>query len=443
MPEPIGFVARCFAPRLSLVWTALTACGFALSALSPSVVRTVPWLDSVSVDDRLLLGVLFGVPSLGVLVGASQWLVIRQYVPNATWWIAATMVGMSAWFDVLLFPIETAVAGYHSVLRDSLAGTLLGLSQWLVLHRKGGWAAIWPVATPIATILSSELYVYLVEPILWLANWVTPARLWGDGVVFVGFQASRGLVYGAVTGLTLRCALPASPDLHALRTTARDGLKGDGAIRTPSRRNHVWRRWICLTELGGIAAAAWVLGMWIVALAFESTGSDGLRRTLGAGFGVALALVQWRLLREYIPNSHAAWAWATAIGSAAAVDIGSMLSARVARLLASVNSWNSDLNLSGSLLQAGADAIPFGAIAGGILGGCQWIVLRKAGVRWGPWLGSCVVGSTFGAVGVALLPASPFGEYFPAIELGLWSLAFGVSTGIPLATALSRRMTPE
>lgn len=99
--------------------------------------------------DNDFTGVLF-FSSLGVMTGLAQWLVVvRWHIRQAGWWILATAIG---WPTGLFAGI--AVASWVNVGNEQagiavwiVLGAALGLTQWLVLRNKVQHAEWWILAS--------------------------------------------------------------------------------------------------------------------------------------------------------------------------------------------------------------------------------------------------------------------------------------------------------
>jgi hypothetical protein len=119
----IGFTANVIVVNL----LGATSLGEALNATNP---------DQVPQSTVFLLMGVFLVLSLivGLAVGALQWLVLRQQIPQISRWALFTGLG---------FALGTFISPYFM-------GLGVGLAQWLVLRRdlnKTGW---WPVMSAVA-----------------------------------------------------------------------------------------------------------------------------------------------------------------------------------------------------------------------------------------------------------------------------------------------------
>lgn len=81
---------------------------------------------------------LTGAPTVGAVIGITQWLVLRPQVHQAGWWILASTTGwaMGTAVVTLVFPPEV------EVMAGAVLGALTGLAQWFVLRRwvrQAGW----------------------------------------------------------------------------------------------------------------------------------------------------------------------------------------------------------------------------------------------------------------------------------------------------------------
>ena len=121
--------------------------------------------------------------TMGIFLGSMQWLVIRGIVDRSGWWPLASVFGWGAGFSI---GVEIAQRlGLSDIMFGLvvgvLIGTLLGLSQWVVLHRqvtKAGW---WIPASTFA--------------------WASSLIYYRPGITGVG--AVYGILSGIVTGIVL------------------------------------------------------------------------------------------------------------------------------------------------------------------------------------------------------------------------------------------------
>ena len=98
-------------------------------------------------EDFLLTYMYF--PVLGLLTGFLQYLLLRRYLPRMGWWIVATTLGWSLIFigDRLLYRTLYTTLGADSIWFAALMVVLvsgsIGLPQWLVLRQCVHHAAWW------------------------------------------------------------------------------------------------------------------------------------------------------------------------------------------------------------------------------------------------------------------------------------------------------------
>lgn len=136
--------------RLWLLWTLAT------SAAS-LIVFTLPyWLAAV----------LFG-----AAVGAAQWLLLRNRIARANWWLPITVIawplGLGASYVVHAVGQAAGIAHLATAVYCTAAGAVVGVMQWLIV-RRGRWIFLNAVG-------------------------------WGIGFA-AGLSISRGLAGGAISG---------------------------------------------------------------------------------------------------------------------------------------------------------------------------------------------------------------------------------------------------
>jgi hypothetical protein len=152
----------------------------------------------------------------GIVLGCSQWLVLRQHLRHAGWWILATFVGaVIAWVTGLLITNLLAIAtastppGHQAIqfipgliLQGVGVGLFIGYAQWLVLQyhirrqflrKVFGWlganALAWVLALAIAVLGVGRLEISQFH----LRTAVGAAIIGG----------TMGLILGIVTGIAL------------------------------------------------------------------------------------------------------------------------------------------------------------------------------------------------------------------------------------------------
>ena len=179
-PATAGTLSR---PRV-WAWPLAALLGFPIGGYIANL--TVGAVDSVG---AAIAGGLIA----GAVVGAAQWLALRQFVP---WlWIAATSVGMSVGLAVGAAVVDYSIDRGDLMLMGAITGLGVGVLQALVLARQGfAGAAWWAVANPPTWALAWLISSYVIS-----AN--IDER-------FTNFGASGVLLYALVTGSSPRVAVP-------------------------------------------------------------------------------------------------------------------------------------------------------------------------------------------------------------------------------------------
>lgn len=93
-----------------------------------------------------IVGAALGELSIGLVVGALQWLVLRLHIRRAGWW---GLVTAAAW-AVTWLPATAAVPPDLGILIGALIGAALGTLQWLILRDQVYQAAWWIVISSLA-----------------------------------------------------------------------------------------------------------------------------------------------------------------------------------------------------------------------------------------------------------------------------------------------------
>ncbi len=174
-PATAATVSR---PRV-WVWPLAALLGFPIGGYAANIIAGA--VDSVG---AAIAGGLIA----GAVVGAAQWLALRQFVP---WiWIAATSLGMAVGLAVGAAVVDYGIDRGELMLMGAVTGLVVGVLQALVLARQGfAGAAWWAVASPPTWALAWLISSYVIS-----AN--IDER-------FTNFGASGVLLYALVTGLLL------------------------------------------------------------------------------------------------------------------------------------------------------------------------------------------------------------------------------------------------
>ena len=158
----------------SVGWIAGLAGGFALTTAA----GIFPWINQ---DRFLVYAILI---SLGLALGAAQWVVLRRYLPRPGRWITATLVGHLVCL-ILITGANLAHLGgvgvWNNVLLLALFGTAIGTAQWWVLRQHYRQAGLWVLASAVG-----------FQAFMWLI--LSPAHWPGELV-------TRGALIGALAGV--------------------------------------------------------------------------------------------------------------------------------------------------------------------------------------------------------------------------------------------------
>jgi len=175
---------------LWLGWTLATAGGMLLGFL-----LTIPLVNVLDLGfARLIVPIL-----AGILIGYSQWIVLRQYLTLTTRseWFLADGTSWAAGYALGLLLIQnlpSTILG--SILAYILFGTIVALVQWPVLRREIPSTLTWIVVSALgwaAGLWASQLALDLffndpvIEPV----------------VSTIVIAVTSGLVAGAITGVGL------------------------------------------------------------------------------------------------------------------------------------------------------------------------------------------------------------------------------------------------
>ena len=165
-------------PRL-WAWPLAALLGFPIGGLVANVVA-----GPVDGWSAALAGGLLA----GAVIGAAQWLALRQLVP---WlWIPATSLGMAAGLGAGAALVDYGISRGDLALMGAVTGVAVGGAQALVLARERiSGAAWWAVVNPPA----------------WALAWLVSSYVLSSNVKeqFTNFGASGTVLYALVTSLLL------------------------------------------------------------------------------------------------------------------------------------------------------------------------------------------------------------------------------------------------
>ncbi len=175
--------------KLWLTWALASTVGFGLGG---RLGRTV----SPS-EDIMVIGYLALALSL-VFVALLQWLILRPLIASTGWWVAASIVGVGI--------LGVTVYGAGLLNRDvgwvvgAMAGwVLLGVFQWLVLRETVAGAGWWVAAHALALVLAGPGVGFVT----WLTGAPVDTSV-GNLLRWIAFGAVYGAVTGSALCWLLR-----------------------------------------------------------------------------------------------------------------------------------------------------------------------------------------------------------------------------------------------
>jgi hypothetical protein len=162
--------------------------------------------------DSLALSVVFTAISSGVmgaLFGLAQWLVLRRVLPAMERWVLATPIGYGLVFGAIPIIRFDAIPQLGGAMIFLMFGIVLGILQWLVLrervYRAGWWIAISTAGWAIAFIFIGAAYLsgLYIEPFDLIAAFLVPTGVTGAGMVWLLQRTARAEPLGNPETMTL------------------------------------------------------------------------------------------------------------------------------------------------------------------------------------------------------------------------------------------------
>lgn len=178
--------------RFWLAWVLATIMGFVLGALL-GVYVAYGLFDRDGFDAAL--GITTGIV-IGATAGCLQWVVLREQVAGAGWWVLASTLGFAIAFGTL-GAIGIGVANENYVMAGLLFAAVFGVAggvlQWLVLRRAGiARAGLWVPANIFGSLVAAIGFP-ISAVIGYSGNYALSATVFG---LFLG--AGLGAIPGAV-----------------------------------------------------------------------------------------------------------------------------------------------------------------------------------------------------------------------------------------------------
>lgn len=150
--------------------------------------------------------------AVGAILGSFQAIGLRRLLRRPSWWIVATVVGLGIGLAVAVITVEqggilitghrpqlahlsTPIRAISFVILGLVAGSILGVAQWLVIRRQlpavKHWIAFTAIGLAVALSASSVI-----------------ADLSGTGPI--AFVVLAGIMFGAFTSRPLTLSAPPS-----------------------------------------------------------------------------------------------------------------------------------------------------------------------------------------------------------------------------------------
>ena len=111
----------------------------------------------------------------GVVGGLGEWLLLRRWVPSAGQWIVVTAVGRAVgwslaltvgwlWSELIVGSTGSGTAGILGLdVGGLVGGSVVGLSQWIVLRRWVARSSLWIAASAVGGAAGIGLSQYVVQ----------------------------------------------------------------------------------------------------------------------------------------------------------------------------------------------------------------------------------------------------------------------------------------
>jgi hypothetical protein len=161
-----------------------------ISMVERAVGGTIQVAGRTRITEDYLLSYIF-YPLIALATGLFQYLWLRRYLPRMGWWLAATALGLlvglfgSSLLSRILYGILDLQSAWFAILVTGFVGAFLGLAQWLMLrqrvHRAGWWivanALGWSIVGWGAATLSNQMMLPALGSIL-VPGIATAVALW-------------------------------------------------------------------------------------------------------------------------------------------------------------------------------------------------------------------------------------------------------------------------
>ena len=147
--------------------------------------------------DLIVVG-YFALSASTILTGVLQWLLLRRHVGDTDLWVLAS-VGAVAAIGVIAFGVGMINRDIGWVLGVVVGWIVLGLLQWLILRQQVPSAGWWVLATMLGLFVAGPVVGF----VSW-ATGAPVDSVVGEVLRWVAFGAAYGTITGVTLSLLLR-----------------------------------------------------------------------------------------------------------------------------------------------------------------------------------------------------------------------------------------------
>jgi hypothetical protein len=177
-----------------LAWFLASVMGFGVGAVLgvSSAYRFFP-PDTFDTAHGIALGIVMGATG-----GYFQWVALRERVAGAGLWGLASAVGLGSAIGAILAAKLAENPAMAGLLVGIVFGLVSGILQWLILRQKVPQAGWWLLANLLGSLVGTIAFPIAVA-ISETGNWILAIIIFGTG-----FGAGNGAITGAVLVRLLR-----------------------------------------------------------------------------------------------------------------------------------------------------------------------------------------------------------------------------------------------
>ena len=132
----------------------------------------------------------------GTLIGLTQWIVLRRFLTATSDWILAGGTSWAVGYMLGLFLIQNIPTVFAGIAGYLLFGAIVALVQWPLLRREIPHLLVWIIASSIGWAVGFWAS-QAVLPLFFTGKLIAPA------VSTTVIAVTSGLVAGAITGIAL------------------------------------------------------------------------------------------------------------------------------------------------------------------------------------------------------------------------------------------------